>query len=79
MSVRTLDSSTLEPIPFSLPMSSYAIPPVDAQALSEEEEWPAIEIPTASGCLRGFCWAIGIEGATGFCAYAVWRLWQFLR
>jgi hypothetical protein len=79
MSVRTLDSSGLEPIPFSLPMSSYAIPPAAAPALSEEEEWPADEIPTASGCLRGFCWAIGIECATACCAYAVWRLWQFLR
>ena len=79
MSVRALESPVLEPIPFSLPSSSYAIPPAAAAAPSEEEEWPAGEIPTATGCLRGFCWAIGIEAVAGFCAYGMWRLWLFLR
>jgi hypothetical protein len=77
MSVRALQRSTLEPIPFSLPLSSYVIP--RPATLRELEERRAHEIPTAKGCLRGFCWAMGIEGAAAFCAYGTWQLWLFLR
>jgi hypothetical protein len=83
MSVRTFEGSSLEPIPFSLPtlLSGYATPTADARArqaaaFSKEDQWPADEIPTAIGCLRGFCWAIGIECAAVFCVFGVWR---FLR
>ena len=86
MSVRAFEGSSLEPIPFSLPtlLSGCAIPAEDARAceaavFSEEEEWPADEIPTATGCLRGFCWAIGIECAAAFCAFGIWHLWRLLR
>jgi hypothetical protein len=77
MSVRALQRSTLKSIPFPLPLSSYVIP--RPAMLREFEASRVCEIPTAKGCLRGFCWAIGIEGAAAFCGYGIWQLWQFLR
>lgn len=77
MSVRALQRSTLKPIPFSLPLSSYVIP--RRATLRELEQGQAREIPTAKGCLRGFCWAMGIEGAAALCGYGIWQLWLFLR
>jgi hypothetical protein len=47
--------------------------------LDNEEQWPADEIPTSVGCLRGFCWAIGIESTVALCVYGAWRIWSLLR
>ncbi|HVU45188.1 MAG TPA: hypothetical protein VHD85_03620 [Terracidiphilus sp.] len=81
MSVRTFDNPVLDPTPLlPIPTSDIAdMPPAQTAILDDEEQWPAGEIPTSTGCLRGFCWAIGIEAVTALGAYGVWRVWTLLR
>jgi hypothetical protein len=84
MTVRTMEGSTLEPIPFALLPGACAVPLRDLDtrtttALSEPEDRSLEEIPTATGCLRGFCWAICIECAAAACAYGFWHFWLYVQ
>jgi hypothetical protein len=59
------------------PPAANAVPAAAAD-IDTEEQWPPDEIPTSAGCLRGFCWAMGIESTVTLCAYGLWRLWSLL-
>lgn len=88
----SLDRASLGHVSFPLPASPRTAPPAHAtradaadleaaylDSLDREEQWPADEIPTSVGCLRGFCWAIGIESTVALCVYGAWRIWSLLR
>jgi hypothetical protein len=76
MSVRTFGTSALNPAPL---LDVADVRSAQVEAFESEEQCPTDEIPTSSGCLRGFCWAIGIEAGAALCAYGAWRLWTFLQ
>jgi hypothetical protein len=42
-------------------------------ALEAEAECPPGEFPNVAGCLRGFCWAVGIEAGVAVCAFLLWH------
>jgi len=72
MAVRILSASTLLGPATLLDVSG------GRSVSSEQEPCAADEIPTSTGCMRGFCWAIGIEAATALCVYGAWILWTVL-
>jgi hypothetical protein len=77
MSVRAIESSPADTFPFPPRASTCASPAMGGAAdeeiaLEPEAECPPGEFPTASGCLRGFCWAVGIEAAAALCGFLLW-------
>jgi hypothetical protein len=84
MAVRVIDGSEMEPFRFTQPMSSYAgaavsIPLPETAEPVWDETSNAADIPASSGCVRGFCWAIGLEAAAALGGYAVWYFAHFGR
>jgi len=84
MPVRAVEASPVNSFPIPPRVFPYASPAMGAAAdetiaREPEAECPPGEFPTASGCLRGFCWAVGIEAAAALCAFLLWHfrfLWQ---
>ena len=76
MAVRAFDTAALNAASV---LDAPDVRPARVEELDDEAQLSASEIPTSSGCLRGFCWAMGIEAATALCVYGAWRLWTFLR
>jgi len=81
MSVRTFDTSALDAASMlPMPASDAAdLRSARSAAFDEVEQSSTDDIPTSTGCLRGLCWAIGIESAAALCAYGIWRLWSLLQ
>jgi len=75
MAVRTLSVSAFDTL---LAPATLLDVSGGRSASAEQEPWAADEIPTSTGCMRGFFWAIGIETATALCVYGAWRLWTIL-
>ncbi|MGA7342421.1 MAG: hypothetical protein WBE72_18900 [Terracidiphilus sp.] len=79
MSVRTFESSELEPFPFPVQMSGYAGPAMriavrEPENLDWEEECETDEIPTAVRCWRGLAWALSLEAVAAVAIYGIWHL-----
>jgi hypothetical protein len=84
MQSQRFEHSALKPAPYLLTMGSYAIPALHAPVaetvrLRRQGDCRTNELFDSPHFLRGFCWALVIEGLTGFFAYEVWRLWLLLR
>jgi|HubBroStandDraft_2_1064218.scaffolds.fasta_scaffold209791_2 hypothetical protein len=77
----SVERSTMEPIPFSLRMNSGTLsaPAADTAFFQSQQERLFDESLPTHGFLRGFCWAITIEGLAAFFAYEFWHLCLFLR
>jgi hypothetical protein len=86
MAIERLESAhllTVSPSPITpqMQMASYAARLANAQAgasggIRAQAEWQ----PEGAANLRllgkGVGWALGIEGATALCLYAMWLLWH---
>lgn len=87
MTVRTLDRSRLEPIPFPMPTlqtGGYAIPAGDANSSNtlifrRTKARHGHAAPSTAGCLRGLFWGVFIECTAALCVFEAWHLWRFLR
>lgn len=74
MFARTFERSQAEPVPFSLPVGARTSLLARFDVHEEVTESISADPPVASGCLRGFCWAMGIEGAAGLLFFLLWHL-----
>jgi hypothetical protein len=82
MSVRLIEGSRVEPLPFALRAYGAAgaalqVHRDEAAALELErdssDEQSREPLAATGGCLRGFCWAILIEAVLGIWVLAIWQ------
>lgn len=78
MTGRVFERSQVEPLPFPLHVSGYAGPAEANSGFDTQTECAPGEYPTAAGCLRGFCSAIGIEAVAGLIILTVWHFRHLL-
>ena len=62
-------------------LTSYAATFARAHAIANsvlrtEVEWPSEAVVNLRLLRKGVGWALGIEGATAMCLYAIWFLWH---
>lgn len=72
MFARTFQRAQAEPLPFSLPVSAWTSRTAGFDV--NEVESVSADPPVATGCLRGFCWAVAIESAAGLLFFVIWHL-----